>query len=72
SADSPIRKLLFLSIMAVAILVLVTDALAWVRPRLAAVLHHPIGTALGYLFGALLIVGLLVEARGRTEVALRK
>ena len=62
-ANSRMRKLLFLSIMAVAFLVLATDALAWLRPRLADVLHHPIGTALGYSFGALIIAGLLAEAR---------
>ena len=61
-AETHVRRLLFLSIMVVAALVLATDALARLRPRLGALLHHPIGTALGYSFGALVIVGLLFEA----------
>jgi hypothetical protein len=56
-------RLLFLSIVAVAVLVPATDALAWVQPRLAAVLHHPISTAFGYLFAVLVIVDILVDER---------
>jgi hypothetical protein len=61
-AGTRVRRLLFLSIMVVAALVLATDALARLRPPLAALLHHPIGTVLGYSFGALVVVGLLLEA----------
>jgi len=48
--------------MVVAALVLATDALARLRPRLPALLHHPIGTVLGYSFSVLVVVGLLLEA----------
>jgi hypothetical protein len=68
-ADRRSRRVLFFSIVGVAVLVFATEALAWAQPRLAAVLHHPIGTAFGYLFAALVIVGFLVDARQRAEVS---
>jgi len=71
-ADRRSHRMLYFSIVGVAVLVFATEALAWAQPHLAAVLHHPIGTAFGYLFASLVIVGFLVNARRRAEVSAPK
>jgi len=63
--DGRAQRLHFLSIVALVLLVFAADTLAWLRPQLAPIVHHPIGTILGYLFGMLVIVGILVDPRSR-------
>lgn len=62
-APSRVHRLFFSSIVAIAVLVLAADLLAWLQPKPAAVVQHPIGTTLAYLFGTLVILSLLVDAR---------
>jgi hypothetical protein len=73
-ADRRTHRMLFFSIVGVAVLIFATEAMAWAQPHLAAVLHHPIETALGYLFAALVIFGVLVAERSsrRAQIAALK
>jgi hypothetical protein len=61
------QRILFLSIVCVAALTLGTVALAWAQPDHAAVLHHPVGTVLGSLSGALFVFGLFVQERATRQ-----
>ena len=58
------HRLLLLSIVAVTALVLSVDLVRCLMPRLASVLRDPL-TALSYLFGALILLAILVDARSR-------
>jgi cation transport ATPase len=57
------HRLLLLSIVAVAALVLAAEFIAALQPRFASLIHDPLETTLGYLFAALVLVALLVGAR---------
>jgi hypothetical protein len=57
NASSRAERYLFASIPIVAALVLATDILASLEPQLAGTLHHPVGTVLGLLMAALVIMG---------------
>jgi hypothetical protein len=55
------KRIIYSSIVAVTVLVFGSDLLAVSRPNLAGLIHHPIGTALGYISAALIIVAILIE-----------
>jgi hypothetical protein len=59
NAGSRTERYLFASIPLVAALVLATEILASLEPHLAKTLHHPVGTVLGLLMAALVIMGCL-------------
>jgi hypothetical protein len=64
-AEGQTKRLLFGSIVALAILVFITAVLGRLQPQLASVLHHPVDTVLGYLFGVLVALALVLDARSR-------
>jgi hypothetical protein len=57
----PFKRLLYASIVALIALVLGSDLLALLRPNLAGLLRHPIGTVLTYVTTALVIVAMLIQ-----------
>jgi hypothetical protein len=64
-AEGQTKRLLFGSIVALAILVFITAVLGRLHPQFASVLHHPVDTVLGYLFGVLVALALVLDARRR-------
>ena len=67
-SDSRAHRLLLLSIVIVAALVLTSDFAASWQPHLVSLLNLPI-TLLAYLFSALVILALLLNARLRRQSA---
>jgi hypothetical protein len=63
SAFSRKERYLSLSILIVAALVLATDVLASFEPQLAALLHHPVGTALGLVMAGLVLWTISIKSR---------
>ena len=60
-----VQRLILASLIVVAIVVLASEILGWMRPELAGILHHPVGTVLGYLCGILFVAAIIFEDRAR-------
>jgi hypothetical protein len=58
-------RVLFSSIITIAVLVFASRIISWWHPELPGVLHYPVGTVLGYLFAALVVVALALAARSK-------
>lgn len=69
--DGQAERLLYLSIIAVVVLVIVSNIVGWLQPQFAELLHHPVGTVLGYLFAALVVVALVLDALSRSRRTVR-
>jgi len=62
NAPSRTQRLLRVSIVIVTILVFISAIVGVLQPQLAGPLHHPVGTALGYLFSALFALAISIDA----------
>lgn len=70
-ASNQAERLVYSSIIVVASLVLVSNIVGWLHPQIAALLNHPVDTVLGYLFGALVVVALILDAFSQNRRAVR-
>lgn len=59
------RRVIFLLIVVIAIMMFATEIGAWMTPAFSAALRGPVETVLAYAFGISLAIGFLIEARQR-------
>jgi hypothetical protein len=69
-AKTPGHRLLLLSIVGVAALVLSADLTRWLQPRFGPVLLNPIQTALSLLLSALVLLALLLDVRSKRQATI--